>query len=201
MIAIAMLLLGRGAEAAAARDVIERFNTTLLKVMQDADDLGYAGRYRVLAPVIGDSFNLAFMAREAAGSYWQSLSDAERASLADAFARFTIATYAARFNRYSGQKFTIVGEAAGLRDTAVVRNRITKASGETVDIDYALRQDQERWRIVDVYLKGRVSELAVRRSEYTTIIRNQGFTDLIAGIESRIKALTEEKSPSPPPVE
>src|SRR3546814_15247541 len=55
-----------GAQPASARDVIERFNDTLLKVMQEADTLGYSGRYEILVPAVRASFDLGLMAQYAA---------------------------------------------------------------------------------------------------------------------------------------
>ena len=178
--------------AAMASKVIERLNATLLKIMQNADRLGYAGRYAEMAPTVSESFDIAYMAEQAAGSYWKSLTEAQRKSLADAFDRFTIASYAARFNGYSGQKFVVLGEAPGAANSMMVRNQLVKGNGEAISIDYALKQNSEKWRIVDVYLKGRFSELAVRRGEYTSAIKSQGISYLIEQIEGRVNALRDQ---------
>src|SRR3546814_11925509 len=112
-----------GAQPASARDVIERFNDTLLKVMQEADTLGYSGRYEILAPAVRSSFDLGFMAQYAAGRHWKELSEAQQEVLSDAFARPTIATYAERFTGYSGDRFEILGVDPHRQDMAFVRTR------------------------------------------------------------------------------
>jgi phospholipid transport system substrate-binding protein len=43
-----------------------------------------------------------------------------------------------------------------------------------------LRQSAGQWRVIDVYLTSSISELAVRRSEFTTILAKSGFVGLIA---------------------
>jgi phospholipid transport system substrate-binding protein len=178
--------------AAMASKVVERLNATLLKIMQNADRLGYAGRYAEMAPTVSESFDIPFMAQQAAGSYWKSLTEAQRKSLADAFGQFTIASYAARFNAYSGQKFEVLSEAPGAANSMMVRNQLVKGNGEAISIDYALKQNSGKWRIVDVYLKGRFSELAVRRGEYTSAIKSQGIVYLIEQIEGRVTALRDQ---------
>lgn len=190
------LLLGTASSshavaAALPGEVVERLNATLLKVMQGAEKLGYAGRYAQLAPTINESFDLAYMAEQAAGSYWNNLAEPDRKKLADVFGRFTIASYAARFNAFSGQKFAVTGETPGAAQTTLVRNQLIKPDGETISIDYALRQTDGSWRIIDVYLKGRFSELAVRRAEYTSAIKSQGIATLIEAIEGRIANLAQ----------
>src|SRR3546814_15379401 len=54
-----------GAQPASARDVIERFSATLLKVMQEADTPGYSGRYELLAPAVRARFALRTAGRPA----------------------------------------------------------------------------------------------------------------------------------------
>jgi phospholipid transport system substrate-binding protein len=52
-----------------------------------------------------------------------------------------------------------------------------------------LRQTELGWRIVDVYLDGTISELARRRDEFTSIIKNQGLDGLIALLKKKNEEL------------
>lgn len=174
---------------APASPVIERFHATLIDVMKNAGTMRFEGRYERLAPAVKESFNLSFMARFAAGSYWKKLGAAERDKLVAAFTQMTIATYADRFDGYSGQRFETVGEQPLRRDTRLVKTGLIKRDGETVKLNYLLRPSQGRWRIVDIHLKGVVSELAVRRSEYTSVLKRVGFNGLIRAIEKKIDNL------------
>jgi phospholipid transport system substrate-binding protein len=60
-----------------------------------------------------------------------------------------------------------------------------------VQLDYRLRKANGNgdWRIVDVYLNGTVSELALRRSEYSSLIKREGFQALLAALHERIDSL------------
>ncbi|MEX2008579.1 MAG: ABC transporter substrate-binding protein [Dongiaceae bacterium] len=182
-------LLLAAAPSAPPRAPIERLHAALLESMQNADALGFTGRYRTLAPVLTESFDLAFMARVSVGRYWSELDAGQQEKLADAFERFTVATYAGRFDGYSGERFEIVGDEPGPRDSMVVKTHLIKADGEPIALDYLLRGGETGWRIVDVYLTGRFSELALRRAEYTSVLGRQGFDALLAAIEDRIAAL------------
>ncbi len=72
----------------------------------------------------------------------------------------------------------------------IVQSRIVTGSGERVALNYLLRQNSGSWRIFDVYLDGSISELATRRSEYTAILDDQGFDELITRLEGRIADLS-----------
>ena len=175
---------------AAARQPVETLSQTLLETMRAADTLGFEGRRDKLAPVLRRTFDFPFMARVAAGRHWSRLSPAQRDRLAEQFAAMSIATYAARFDGYSGQSFDVQEPQRGPQNAVIVPSRLVKPDGTAVALDYRMRQDESgAWRIVDVYLKGRFSELASKRSEYTSVLANHGFADLIARLEQRIAEL------------
>ena len=49
--------------------------------------------------------------------------------------------------------------------------------------DYRLRQSEEGWRIIDVTLDGKVSEITMRRADYGSVIKREGFPRLVDSIE------------------
>jgi phospholipid transport system substrate-binding protein len=57
-----------------------------------------------------------------------------------------------------------------------------------IAINYRMRENGDGWRIIDVYLNGTVSELALRRSEYAAVLQRDGFAKLVASIDEKIVA-------------
>jgi phospholipid transport system substrate-binding protein len=175
--------------AAAARATVERVHTALLDVMKRADALGFEGRYRALEPVIASSYDVDFMSQLTLGRQWHELSPEQRATWVDTFRRFTVSTYADRFDGFEGERFEVGGVEAAARGTSLVRTKLVRAKEDPVELDYRLRPAAgDGWRIVDVYLNGSVSELALRRSEYSSLLRREGFDALIAALERKIAA-------------
>jgi len=174
------------------KERIADLNAALLDVMQNADALGYAGRYERLQPVMTRLYDFSLMARIAVGAYWAGLEEANRNRLVDAFSRMSIATYAARFDGYSGERFEIVSAEKAVRDTTLVKTRLIKSDGTPVALNYLTRPRDGEWRIIDVFLDARFSELARLRADYTAVINRQGFENLIETIEAKIKAMESE---------
>lgn len=174
-----------GAEA--PRDKITRLSTALLNVMKNADSLGFKGRQAKLRPVMAEIYDFAFMARIAVGAYWKTFERRDRERLIDAFKRMSIATYAARFDGYSGERFEIVSDEKSVRDTILVKTRLIKSDGSPVALNYLMRaKGGDDWRIIDVFLDARFSELARMRADYTAVIKRRGFEQLIEAIEAKI---------------
>ena len=197
LLAVFLLLLVAGAGAGRAAEptpteIVERLNEVLIEVMQEAEALGFQGRYRRLAPVLSQTFDFPFMARISAGGRWRALDEATRGQFVEAFGNMSIATYAARFDGYGGERFEILGEAPGRRKTILVRNQLVKNDGDAVRIDYLLKATGERWRVVDVFLDGKYSELALKRSEYGAVIKNHGIAVLIETLDRKAAELATE---------
>ena len=180
------------AAADAPRQVIERLHGSLLEVMQNAHQLGYEGRYQQLEPVLEASYDFPFMIRIALGPTWRELDEGQRAELTELFTDMSVANYAARFDGYGGERFEIIGEGPGPRDAVLVEGRIVRPDAEPVELKYLLREFQDGWRIIDVLLDARYSELAKQRAEFAAVLRSGGVPDLIATLERKIAQLTAE---------
>lgn len=174
---------------------VERLHATMLSVMKDSEALGYAGRYKRLEPVVRSQFDLPFMAAKSVGRYWKTASQEERDQLVKTFSRFSVANYAGRFDGWSGQTFETLGVDASARGTMLVRTKLLNPSGDDIQLYYRLRNGTDgRWKIIDVYLNGTVSELALRRSEYSSLIKREGFEALLIALNKRIETLADQAS-------
>jgi phospholipid transport system substrate-binding protein len=167
------------------RAIVEGLQLALIEVMKDASTLGYQGRYERLEPAILESHDIGFIAKTAAGRHWSKLTEAERQAFVNAFTRLTVATYADRFDGYGGEKFGVSQQEPLSNGQTVVHGMLTKGDGSTVRFDYVMRETEGQWRIVNIVVDG-VSDLALKRAEYGTIIGSSGIRALIGQLENRI---------------
>ncbi len=190
LVFVVSLALGAAAPAPRAQmatpsETVDRINAVLLQAMKQADELGFEGRRELLAPELSRLFDFQTMAKASVGRTWRKLDAVQQTALVEAFSAFSISTYARRFNGYSGERFEVLGEEPGKRGMVLVRSRIVKADGEAVSIDYLTRNSGTGWRIIDILLDARISELASKRSEYTSIIERQGFDHLLQSLREK----------------
>ena len=165
---------------------VEGFHATLIEIMRNAPRLGVRGRFDRLAPVMSQVFDLPAMTRIAVGPAWTGFTAADQAALTEAFSRWSIATYAARFDGFAGESFATQGVQATPNGDQLVRTVLNRASGQDpVVLSYLLRNS----RVVDVYLTGTISELASRRSEFAGLIREGGAARLLSELQRRNAAL------------
>ena len=170
-------------------DTVQGLYDALLSTMKNGRTLGQSGRFTQLAPVIRRTFDIASMARLSIGPSWTGLSDAQRQQMTESFGRYISAIYADRFDSYNGQKLEVTSEQPA-PSGVMVRSQIIKASGEPVKVDYMMRRNGDSWLISDIYLDGAISEVATRRSEFATILKNDGIDGLIAALNRKADILT-----------
>jgi phospholipid transport system substrate-binding protein len=175
-----------------ASKVIEDFQSELLGVMKQADGLGYEGRYQRLAPIVKLSHNLPILARVSVGRNWKKLDAQQKQTLIDTFGRLSVATYAHQFDGYTGEAFEIVSEEDTSRGDKLVRTLLVKQDGEQFQLDYVLRRNANRWMIINIVADG-VSDLALKRSEYSAILRREGFDALIDKLNGKIENYSLQK--------
>ncbi len=83
----------------------------------------------------------------------------------------------------------MTGESRTRGDGVVVDTQIVSPGDAPVVVRYIMRPFEDGWKIVDVLLKGSISELATKRSEYASILARGGFDALISAIDRKVKAL------------
>ena len=177
------------ATPASGGDTVKGLYDALLSTMKNGRILGQSGRFTQLAPVIRRTFDIASMVRLSVGSSWAGLSEAQRQQVSESFGRYISAIYADRFDSYDGQKLEVTGEQPA-PSGVMVKSQIIKANGEPVKVDYMMRRNGESWLISDIYLDGAISEVATRRSEFATILKNDGIDGLIAALNRKADILT-----------
>jgi phospholipid transport system substrate-binding protein len=173
--------------------VVGHFNDTMLAVLKDATTLGYKGRLDRLCPVVLATFDLDFMAEKAIGRYWRTLADKERERWRSTFAAFMCANYAGRLDEFTGQQFEMIGSQPAPSDTVVVQTRVIDPADENVDLTYRMRSTTAGWRVIDIYLNGTVSELALRRADYSAVLKKDGFDALLTSVRQKIADLEAGK--------
>lgn len=187
--AIAMPARATDESADAITAPVRAYCDALLDVMKRATQLGVKGRYDKLAPVFSATFDLAAMTRISVGAQWTSLPPATQAALIDAFTRMTIATYASRFDGYSGERFEIDPTVETRNAGRIVNTRLVKSDGGAVVLNYLMRMSGGQWKVVDIYLTGTISELATRRSEFSSILDSGGPQALIESLRQQTDKL------------
>ena len=175
---------------------VDKLHATLLTVMKQANTQDITARFQTLRPVLASSFDMRLMTALSTGSYWSKAADDAKLRLVAAFQRFSVATYAARFDGWSGQSFETLGIQDGPRGTRLVRTRINRPQKDPVPLSYVVRKSGAKWHVVDILLDTGISEIAVRRSEYSSTLKSGGIPALTDLLNARADKLLAPRNPA-----
>ena len=177
------------APASSPAAVIGAFYDTLLAAWKGAATLGFEGRRAKLAPAVRAAYNLPVMTRLTVGPQWQGMTPAQQTQLISAFADYSVATYASRFNTYSGERFEVDPNPSPTTNGVIVHTKLIKSDGNPVQLDYLMQQSDGGWHVIDVYLSGTISELATRRSEFSSVLSHGGADALAEALKKKANDL------------
>lgn len=185
LLALLLLLAGLAPLSAAAppEAVVGRLLDALTRPAGD-----FEARVQALGPVIRQTHDLEAIARVSIGTHWHGLPEEQRRRLVGTLARLSIATYARRFAGGASVRFSQPVRRDHDERRAAVRATLFTADAREVVFDFLLHHSEGEWRIVNIITDG-ISDLALRRSEYTSIIEREGFAALLERLEAKIREL------------
>lgn len=180
------MVFAETSDEVSAKDVVLNFQEQLVDVMKRGKELGYQGRYDALYGPIVESHDLSKIARIVIGKQWKQLTDAQKKQMDDVFTRLSVASYAYNFKDYDGESFEFVSEEETARGGIIIRSWFIIKNDKNVKFDYMLKKSGGKWKIINIIANG-VSDLALKRSEYSSILKQEGFDGLITKLIGKIE--------------
>ena len=190
-----LLTIGLSSPAVAAeisaKQVVEEFQGKLIDVMKRGKELGFQGRYDQLDDAVRKSHDLPKIARIVVGKQWEELTSEQQAKLEAVFSQLSVSAYAHNFKEYAGESFSFISEEETGRGGVVVHTNLKIPGEKDVKFDYMMKKKDDSWQIINIIADG-VSDLALKRSDYTSVLSRDGFDALIAKINEKIESYAKQ---------
>lgn len=170
---------------------IARLDAALLGAMRMGTATPFAQRYQAIAPAVEAAFDLPAILAASVGLGWQNLTPQQKQALLAVFRRYTIASYAANFDSYEGQRIEILPQQQRrVGQDVVVATQIVPANGAPTRLDYVMRQTPQGWKAVDVLADGSISRVAVQRSDFRSLLAGGNPDRLVASLNQKVASLS-----------
>ena len=191
VLAAVAVLVPVGAMAAdpTAAAPILALNQAIMAVMKAAKS-SFQQRFSLLAPAVDRAFDLPGVLAASVGPRFGSLPADQQAALMDVFRKFTVASYVANFDTDDGTRLDVLPEQRAVGADVVVQTKIVPVRGEAVAIDYVMRRAPQGWRAIDVLLNGSISQNAVKRSDFRSLITATSAQPLIDSLRRKVAELS-----------
>ena len=179
----AIYLAGAATEPdlAAAERTVATLHAALVEAA--SSELTQTQRFEVLQPIIRATHDLPYIAELTIRRQWRELDADPRNTFVAAFEHLSVMTYVTRFAAVRADSFKILGAEVSSGGRVEVRAVIVPADADEIPIDYLLHEGNGEWRIINI-LANRVSDLALKRSQYQRVLNEGTIDDLVDYIES-----------------
>jgi phospholipid transport system substrate-binding protein len=168
-----------------ARKTVDKLNGALVEVMKNAKTLGYQGRYKKLEPVVKESFEFEAVSQIALGGHWKKLDTQQKKAFIGKLTDLSIATYAAQFNGYAGESFKFDSGQPSKNGRVLLRYFLNAPNEKPIKFEYDVSQLGGEWEIINIIVDG-ISDLALKRAQYTSVIDREGFDSLLNKLSQKI---------------
>ncbi len=175
----------RAAETNGAIAPVQQLGDALVRAMRAGRATPFTQRFAMVAPAIDAAFDLPTILRTSVGPRWATLSADDQAKLEAVFRNYTIASYVANFDSYSGQTLDVSVARSVPGGEQVIDSKL----GDTT-LSYVMRQTPAGWRAVDILADGSISRVAVQRSDFRSTIAAGGGPALVARLQSKVSDLS-----------
>lgn len=165
-----------------ARTTVQALDDGLIAIMKAKGTI--KSRSAAIAPVVDRAFDLPLMTRLAVGSAWTTTAPAHQQALVAAFRRMTIAQYATNFDSWSGERFAIAPQIEARGGDKLVRTTLTTPGKADIPISYRLRASGGTWKIIDVFYRNSISQIATRRSDFAAVLAKGGAKALVTHLDA-----------------
>lgn len=192
-LAVMLVLIGtavRADDRASATEVVEHFQNGLLYTLLHQREMDYDTRIQALEALIAETFDVERVARKViGGKRFHELSPAEQRRYQTLFTRYVVASQSRSLGSLEGREFVPIGRRYGPNGTVIVDVSFRENGREITTVAYILLPTGKGWRIVDVIIDGGVSELTLRRSEFSSVVRDKGVAGLLTALDRKIGEL------------
>jgi phospholipid transport system substrate-binding protein len=171
------------ASAGPATDVVKARQAVLFDLLKR----GGAESDKKIGATFDEMLDYATLAENSLGGEWAARSDAEKSQFSDLLKQLVRKAYERNLRKTLNFNIEYLGEDARGALLIVKTKAISKTNAreEPIEISYKLSEKGGAWRVQDIVTEG-VSLVSSYRSQFTKIIKKDGFPALIQKMKDKL---------------
>ena len=161
---------------------------TILELHQGLKDISGKNStiLKATTKLINDTYNTEEMLNMIVGDSWKNVDNQTKKKIIDVFEEYIAKNYIKRFSKIKYPQFSNLEEKK-VGKYKMIKSHLILSEDEKVSINYLLSLKNEKWKIFDVLLAGSVSEIATKKSEFKSFIKDGDINPLIEALSKKIK--------------
>lgn len=142
--------------------------------------------YDVVGKALLPHFDFALASQLVLGKYWGTATEAQKKDFQDAFYSYLIRSYADALvkGNYSERNVQVQPYRPGSDpNRAAVRTKVLPPSGQPIEVDFQLRNENGEWKAFDVVIEG-ISYVQSYRGQFGPEVQAKGLDELIQRLKT-----------------
>ena len=161
--------------------------------IKELQETTFPERVKEIEAIAYELFDFTTMSKLVLARNWRKLSTEQRTTFVREFKRHLSHTYGTRLDRYDQERVDVYAAQLEQRNDVTVKTRIVGGQFDGAEISYRLRQQADRWRIIDVVIEG-VSLVSNYRSQFQEVLNTGTIDDLLAKLRDKNFKVDEPKT-------
>ncbi len=173
----------------AKRDFVNHMAQDAISILYD-QNRSFDARKTTLQNAFVSVVDIPWIARFVLGKSWNTASEEQRNRYMTLYRRFLTKSYISNFSEDPEKKIKdikVLYIGVTENEKFGVRTQMLLASGQTVKVDYVVRDKDNRYKVIDIAVEG-ISLLASHRSIIGDIAATRGIGAAIRELEDRVKS-------------
>ena len=165
-------------------------NQTILELHQGLKDISGKNStvLKSTTKLIKETYYTEEMLKMIIGNSWKNADNQTKKKMIDVFEEYIAKNYIKRFSKIKYPQFSNLEEKK-VGKYKMIKSNLILSKDEKVSINYLLSLKNEKWKIFDVLLAGSVSEIATKKSEFKSFIKDGDINPLIEALSKKNKTL------------
>lgn len=179
--------LAESDKASEVKIFVEELGGNIIKIASETGISEDKKRDKIIA-IIDTAIDSNWIARFVLGKNYKTASDAQKEQFTQLYRNFMINTYGPKFKDYNGRKFTVTDVVEQKGFFLAKAEFLPKNSNIPILIDFRVNERKGRLFILDFIAEG-VSLIATQRSEFDSIISQDGMAKFLEVLDKRVNKL------------
>lgn len=175
-----------GAGASDPEEPVRNLRKAIMEAMEAGEDWNYETNFQHFREVVPATHHFPAIARHIFGDKWRDLEEEQRTRFIRKLAALGIARMAGNFGgAETPGNFESLSTRQLREDQFLIRSKLVRKGRDDIRFDFLVVQNDKGWGIVSVIVDG-VNDLALKRSEYRSVVKREGFEALIGKMSGQI---------------
>jgi phospholipid transport system substrate-binding protein len=171
------------------KDFVNKVANDALTILKDPK-LDDKNQEKKLRELFLSTVDTKWIGKFVLGKHYRTATKEQKNKYENIYGDYLISTYMPNFRKYTSESIKIIGVSEPNKGEFLVQTEIVRPQGQqNIKIDYRIRQSaNNELKIFDIIGEG-VSLIATQRSEFSSVITNNGMDYLISKLNDRIKSV------------